>query len=260
MISSTNLSALTPPPNNLTSSAGLCKKSTAPENTFTYFLKLPLELRQNIWDVSLPLQRVVKVFYHQERDTYTSAARIPTALHVCKESRQQALKVYQLSFKSTTGEARVYFNFECDVLHIDMDGVGSPRIPRFKKIPQYLVEFTANSEDIAKVQLLSGKLSTFERLMQWPPVLGWPRMVRFTTLKIFIIAGCNVRIRNPIIDPVVRLYCDVLDCVDYAEIFTRSHKRYLRRAKELCRVEVVYGLIEKRDDDENGLDLLTILD
>lgn len=40
-------------------------------------------------------------------------------LSVCSESRQQALRVYELAFATTLSEARIYFNPVVDVLHFE---------------------------------------------------------------------------------------------------------------------------------------------
>lgn len=75
---------------------------------FDLFSKLPIELRLRIWDEARPAARIVKLIwskkFHENQSGFsrthniTSRARVPNLLHTCSESREVALKWYQLSF------------------------------------------------------------------------------------------------------------------------------------------------------------------
>jgi hypothetical protein len=84
--------------------------------TFTVFPKLPVELRFKIWKLALPGTRVVAINFDYESETITSSARIPAALHTCRESRLEALKVYKLTFGYLMDPGKVYFNPFSDIL------------------------------------------------------------------------------------------------------------------------------------------------
>lgn len=76
-----------------------------------------------IWRSSLPSTRIVTIrcgtdslFQTSNSNWCTSLARIPASLHVCQESRQEALRYYKLRF-GVAGPPKIFFNPEIDVLH-----------------------------------------------------------------------------------------------------------------------------------------------
>ena len=222
--------------------------NTTVGNCFTFFPKLPLELRQKIWDDTLPRQRVVTVFYQRQRDIYTSSALIPAALQACKESRKQALRVYQLRFASYSGEARVFFSFDRDVLHIDVTGIADKRFLPVSPRLGYISDFTANTTDITKVQFLCGLISTLYLLIKIYSVYV-PLIEDFTALKMFVEARCPIHNPTPRSDPVARIIVQV-------PIRTYRHPySSVRMAEEVYGVKVAQGVVSNRDDDECGLDL-----
>ncbi|PVH88591.1 hypothetical protein DL98DRAFT_446996 [Cadophora sp. DSE1049] len=103
------------PPRRRTTAATQPKTLTA----FTLFPKLPIELRVKIFDDYLSTAtRLVHIYWHARQRVFKSSQAIPPLLHVCQESRYQALKKYQLSFAPSPEFARVYFSFEKDVLMV----------------------------------------------------------------------------------------------------------------------------------------------
>ncbi|KAI0206357.1 hypothetical protein F4808DRAFT_455119 [Astrocystis sublimbata] len=84
---------------------------------FTIFTLLPAELRIQIWRLSCH-QRVVEVLYDQESDRCSTTTPVPAALHVCRESRYEALRVYKRSFGTLSHEPTIYFNRELDTVYI----------------------------------------------------------------------------------------------------------------------------------------------
>lgn len=95
-----------------------------PLTTFTLFPRLPSELRLKIWGYILHQPRLIKVITNRKhwRDPYASAGwtapftPTPVALHVCSESRSEALKTYELTFGSPFASPRVYIDYSIDTI------------------------------------------------------------------------------------------------------------------------------------------------
>ena len=95
-----------------------------PKPTFTLFPKLPTELRHKIIRYSLPGPRLVHLYFKKGDFSYENGAispmisevEFPVMLHVCRESRQETLKSYQLQFGLGPNPPTVYFNFAIDTL------------------------------------------------------------------------------------------------------------------------------------------------
>lgn len=88
---------------------------------FAPFPKLPLEIRRNIWVYALPGPRIINLLYDEVKEDCWSVASIPETLHVCQESRIEALRYYILTFgskvaieESFEAVGRVYFDFAID--------------------------------------------------------------------------------------------------------------------------------------------------
>ncbi|KAG6212822.1 hypothetical protein E4U35_000043 [Claviceps purpurea] len=96
------------------------------------FSQLPPELRLKIWKLNLPTTRVVpmscSVASPSLRDAplcttnqffagCTSDASVPVNLHVCAESRADALKHFQPSFGFARLPGHIYFNPASDILY-----------------------------------------------------------------------------------------------------------------------------------------------
>ncbi|KAL5315180.1 hypothetical protein ACEPPN_017831 [Leptodophora sp. 'Broadleaf-Isolate-01'] len=87
---------------------------------FTLFTSLPPELRFIIWQLSLS-PRVVEVLASNYCTTgFYSQAVLPSTLHVCRESRQAVAALYSHCFGSFLQPERVRFNFDLDVLYLDI--------------------------------------------------------------------------------------------------------------------------------------------
>jgi hypothetical protein len=116
---------------------------TANENhdeAFQLFPKLPLELRLKIWRHTFPHERVICAVYtlwHQLKNG-SGVDLIPVALQICRESRMEALKVYQMSSahvrqnKRLVGEnihqwKHIYMDPTVDIIYFpnDEDGNGA---------------------------------------------------------------------------------------------------------------------------------------
>ncbi|TAQ91607.1 hypothetical protein B7494_g128 [Chlorociboria aeruginascens] len=97
-------------------------------STFPLFPTLAAELRLKIWQYACS-PRVVEVRNIPDEQSditarYVSSNRPPTILHVCHESRQEALKVYHLTFATVSSPPHIYFNPYRDTLYV----------PRFREM------------------------------------------------------------------------------------------------------------------------------
>jgi hypothetical protein len=95
---------------------------------FPQFPRLPQELRLKIWDVVTDEPRAVAIRLIYDMNGiptrgFRSPTPVPAALHVCMESRETALKKYELSFSGHSAyysldyPARIWFNFEKDMVY-----------------------------------------------------------------------------------------------------------------------------------------------
>jgi hypothetical protein len=75
---------------------------------FPLFMKLPFELRSSIWHYALSIPRIHEITYDARGDS-SSNLPPPSLLHVCRESRAEALKMLQSGFGT-------YINFDLDIL------------------------------------------------------------------------------------------------------------------------------------------------
>lgn len=101
--------------------------------TFTSFCLLPLEIRMQIWTLAIPKSRVIQLYASFGQLSYVPLSdfkatlrhmdftlRIPSILHVNRESRRCGLEIFQYGFNtlaSTTGR-RSYWNPSRDTLYL----------------------------------------------------------------------------------------------------------------------------------------------
>lgn len=90
---------------------------------FTYFPKLPVELRLQIWKHTLPGPRVIDVnvdyvspFHpkNHEKDFIQLNCSPPVVLHICQESREVALNMYTLRLNTTSAPSPAPLDPETD--------------------------------------------------------------------------------------------------------------------------------------------------
>lgn len=87
---------------------------------FFYFMSLPPEIRFIIWRFSL-LPRIVEIITSENCTTgFFSQAALPAVLHTCRESRQAVEMLYPYCFGSFLQPERVRFNFDLDILYLDI--------------------------------------------------------------------------------------------------------------------------------------------
>jgi hypothetical protein len=95
------------------------------EENFPLFMGLPAEIREDIWKLTLPDKRHVKIQYADDSLHISNVSpAVPAILHVSQESRQLALRHLILFFDKTTVFNRlfqpVYLRPKLDVLFIDL--------------------------------------------------------------------------------------------------------------------------------------------
>ncbi|KAI8200409.1 hypothetical protein KHU50_006891 [Colletotrichum sp. SAR 10_65] len=105
-----------------------------PLDHFHLFPCLPAELRLKIWNFNLPPPRIVPIRCGAKSlsfaaDVHPAAQRrpstsgcisyasIPVNLHVCHESRVEAMKSYRLSFGMTRKPGQIFFDRSRDILY-----------------------------------------------------------------------------------------------------------------------------------------------
>jgi len=83
-------------------------------NSFTSFLRLPIELRLKIWELALPPQNQPRIHCVNERkSSFISNQPISPLLHVCNESR-----TFYLSYTQATFAFETYFSPQIDIIYI----------------------------------------------------------------------------------------------------------------------------------------------
>jgi hypothetical protein len=117
---------------------------------FGWFPKLPIELRLEIWNLTM-LPRTVDIHIHQigvlKSNDYQlaelySKTPVPAALQVCRESRGEALQTYKLCFGTQmvaiedkqgmfgfVRNARTYFSYKMDTVNFKYIGELARELP-----------------------------------------------------------------------------------------------------------------------------------
>lgn len=85
--------------------------------SFILFPKLPAEIRQIIWRLTLQ-PRIVEVKFIESRGFYTRVPT-PTALQVYRDSRRALLASYPTCFGNVIYTPLILFNFSLDTLYFD---------------------------------------------------------------------------------------------------------------------------------------------
>jgi hypothetical protein len=126
--------------------ASVSEEIIKPVASFSYFPKLPAEIRLKIWKNALPGPRIIRmelkygarvpVKAGEKRKPkiahFVGSRSRPVGLQVCRESRIEALKEYELAFPTKTSPAQTYINFAMDTMVLD-------------KIPSYFPHTTSTT-------------------------------------------------------------------------------------------------------------------
>ncbi|KAM0151742.1 hypothetical protein ACHAPG_008080 [Botrytis cinerea] len=112
---------------------------------FTLFPKLPIEMRDTIWRLTLEPRLVEVRPKYEYRDVFYSTAPLPIAMTVCKDSERAVQSLYPKCFGSWLGPATIRFNFKIDTLYLDW------------KIQEHLMSFllSISLQEAEKIQFLA---------------------------------------------------------------------------------------------------------
>jgi hypothetical protein len=92
------------------------------DSDFPQFAQLPKELRVKVWYHTLESRKVVIRMDHKAQLRVGAGYKNPVALHICSESREEALKSYRLCFQQTSFP--LYISPTIDMVHIRHGGEG----------------------------------------------------------------------------------------------------------------------------------------
>lgn len=152
-----------------------------PEEKSFPFLELPQEIQDLIWGFTLPGPRVVPILHKEKFYGLTSPCAPPIALHICRASRDIALKAgYELAFRTSKHAAPIYFNFAIDTAYIDSSGLFGDIVghgeQRFSSLPS-----------ASRIKRLALGLSV---TLHWHDSTYWtmPRLAKYSSLETLFIA------------------------------------------------------------------------
>jgi hypothetical protein len=87
-------------------------------------MNLPLELRLQIWGLAIPEPQVLRIAFEHlpggiRRAYHMGPIAIPTILHICRDSRAVACRIFRLGFGATTHPRdRDWWNPAADMLYL----------------------------------------------------------------------------------------------------------------------------------------------
>lgn len=139
--------------------------ATTTLDEFAFFPKLPFDLRTQIWRLSLPGPRLVNIIWD---GSCKSTAKIPPALHVCRESRHELRRWYKLSFGNKNGKAidkqgTVWFNKEIDTFCMDGSIVGNHDDEENNYSATCIDKIMRDTSDLATILHLAIEIRLLER-------------------------------------------------------------------------------------------------
>jgi hypothetical protein len=157
----------------------------SPINKFHSFQALPSELRLRIWSLVLVVPRdvnivcdtgVIKRGVPRTAKSFYSSTRPPPLLHVCHESRFEALKLYHRVFQTASSPRYIYVAFSQDTIKADgsiVQYLGTAELEGIQRMvldidPAYFVHF---SLDILKQ--MQPNLKELEVVVQQGEVWNW---------------------------------------------------------------------------------------
>jgi hypothetical protein len=98
----------------------LATAQTVEQPEFTLFPKLATETRLAIWKMAIPGPRVITIQVHNDATLnlrlLAASYAIPAILHTSRESREVALKSYELAFANHQNVKPMYVDFSKDII------------------------------------------------------------------------------------------------------------------------------------------------
>jgi hypothetical protein len=137
-----------------------------PPPPFPKFLDLPTELRRQIWRDAFPAPRIVELVDGPGRTGRLRAQQLvtpwitpatpPVVLYVCRESRSEALRYYQLAFGRNGFEPRIYIDFARDIVYFGRGTRGDGT-----------VDVDDSMQDFEKIRNMAVTPNCLGRLLNW---------------------------------------------------------------------------------------------
>ncbi|KAK8079929.1 hypothetical protein PG997_007747 [Apiospora hydei] len=192
-----------------------------PCQSFHLFSALPLEIRWQIWRLSCQ-PRVVEVSYKSDEDCCRTTTEPPPVFHVCRESRQEASRLYKTLFGTRTHEPRIYFHPAIDTLYL-------PR-PPYMGYDDACRDFAELVTDITEVQNLALDHVNPAIRRPWETYNKYVLMQSFTHVtEVYLVLDSNsdptpdlnkhgfLKLTEPIGDPtsISQLLADLKDSFTY---------------------------------------------
>lgn len=120
---------------------------------FDLFRKLPPEIRCMIWRCAMP-PRIIELRYDYDLTKCWTLAKVPITLHVCRESRYEALKNYTLAFGISDTPDKTYFDFRRDTLFLTYEKWDDEGVEYEDQVFRLTYEFV-QSEEVKRIRSLA---------------------------------------------------------------------------------------------------------
>jgi hypothetical protein len=141
---------------------GKTDEISVPATKFTLFPELAAELRAKIWYWAAQHPRLIEIEYvpasdpsntpgsHPEHRVCPKSRRPPTLLHINRESREEAMKVYRLrtfdSDQRNSSQRYIYFNPDADIVYFGEKNC-------FATMIRVFMQATRDGEEIPRVAI-----------------------------------------------------------------------------------------------------------
>jgi hypothetical protein len=146
----------------------------------TFQRKIPLEIRKLIWQYSLPASCIIQFTVREDDDgSFFSGSAPPVALHICSESRQEALSIYRPFFafdrEMDSASRLIYFCPAHDILYFAetnalRDEQFIHRFPEVKDIQSVALHYNPHNHYFTR----SFDLRPFQNLTELILVVRYP--------------------------------------------------------------------------------------
>lgn len=165
---------------------------------FTRFAELPTELRLRIWNILQGEPRELELRFHKEKRAggwskrYTRAITSPTVpitTQICKESREEALQLYQPRFRTAHSDNYIYTSWkqdlvslqDIDLAHVDLEDLVEIRHVRLyvhdvAYFTHFHTQYILQMEKLGVLELMlddsDAEVAEVDHYARW-----WPRMI-----------------------------------------------------------------------------------
>jgi hypothetical protein len=138
--------------------------------------KLPKELRMSIWTAIVSDPRVIRIRKTSRRLHFSCSSPPPITLHICRESRDNTLKLFKVFYISSDTIPRpVYFRPDVDTFFFDMK--------------TGLLEFVWQHQEVKEVHTIAMAKSALYDITSPTLLLDIRRLALFERLKFLVVTG-----------------------------------------------------------------------